>query len=348
MAHEITSRDTMFAVGETPWHALGTVLPHGTVLTSAEAMRIAKLGWSVDRVKLCAVESQREVDRYVGLQRSDTGEILSVVSNRYAVLQNVDAFEFFDDAVARGVLRYETAGSLRGGRRVWILAALAIGPVEVAPGDTVKPYVLLANSHGDGLSVQAGLTATRVVCANTLAVALGSGLDCRERHLGDVTKRSADAFASITGLAEAMERQGDAWRTMASAPADTHDVARMLAAVLQRPMRQIVGDKDHKQAQLLDPVADAFERPRGGKMASVDGTWWGVYNALTEVLTHGARSSQTAEKRLESNAFGDGADRIARAELVCEILARRGTVTYEDLIGASESKLIAMATATAA
>lgn len=334
MSHELNADDTMFAVGKSAWHGLGTTLPKGTKLTSADAIALANADWQVAKVALVAAHDGAAVDRFVGLQRSDTGAILSVVGTKYEPLQNRDMFAAFDRYVEAGVLEYETAGTLRSGRRVWILARLALADTNVA-GDTVRPYVLLANGHGDGLAASCDLTAVRVECANTLACALACfGDGSRFRHSAGVTRRVVDRLDDLPSLRAAMEAQAMAWWKMASAPAELFDVARALSSILQKPLDQIVGDGDKvRPDRMLEHAGDAFERPIGGQTPATRGTWWGVYQALTQVVTHGhAGSRRSPASRAESAAFGDGARFLERAELVCDMLARSGGRTWEDLI----------------
>lgn len=332
MAHEITKRDHMFAVGATPWHGLGTVLPHGTALSSAQAIAAARLDWEVALAELQTVPGAGAPSLAVPMGRAvvrlDTGAPLAVVGPRFAPLQNRDAFKAFDAWVDRGILRYETAGSLRGGSLVWILARLQIGDLQIGTGDTISPYALLAHGHDGRMGIRVQGTGIRVVCANTLRWALGS-LRGGIAHRGDVAGKAAAAVAELDGLRVLAERQADRWRTLACLPAEVEDVARYLAAVLQKPMVEIIGGKlptgeDATPVRLLEPVADAFESPRGGRLPSTDGTWWGVYQALTQVLTHGHDGSRRdPEARLLSSAWGTGDRQAERGELVAEILGRR-------------------------
>lgn len=334
MSHELNHDDTMFAVGESAWHGLGTTLPKGVKLTSADAIALANADWQVAKVALVAAHDGAAVDRFVGLQRSDTGAILSVVGSKYEPLQNRDMFAAFDRYVQSGVLEYETAGTLRSGRRVWILARLALDHIDVA-GDVVRPYVLLANGHGDGLAASCDMTAVRVVCANTLACALAAFTEgSRFRHSTGVTRRVVDRLDDLPALRAAMATQATAWWRMAAAPAELFDVARALSAILQKPMGEIVGDGETvRPDRMLEHAGDAFERPIGGATPATSGTWWGVYQALTQVVTHGhAGSRRSPASRAESAAFGDGARFLERAELVCDMLARSRGTTWEDLI----------------
>jgi phage/plasmid-like protein (TIGR03299 family) len=172
MSAGITDSDTMFSVRGTPWRGLGAVLdrPPATV---GEAIEASGLGWSVAKRRLaidCGADLP-DVLRYRGFTghyatvRQDNDEVLGVVGERYRIVQNHEAFAFVDQLLG-SLIHFETAGSLHGGRRVWVLATL---PDHVdAGGDDVRPYVLLMNSHDGSTAVVAATTPIRVVCQNTL------------------------------------------------------------------------------------------------------------------------------------------------------------------------------------
>jgi phage/plasmid-like protein (TIGR03299 family) len=169
MAHNITNEDGMAYFGEVPWHGLGVSVSH--LMTSEEALREANLNWSVN-LEPVFLASGVEVPKTFAVVREDTQRALGIVGSRYTPLQNSDAFAFADALLPEGEGRYETAGSLNGGERVWMLAKVHEG--EVVPGDLTQDYLLLTNRH-DGLGpFQVLLTSVRVVCNNTLTRALNS------------------------------------------------------------------------------------------------------------------------------------------------------------------------------
>jgi phage/plasmid-like protein (TIGR03299 family) len=173
MAHEIES---MFSVKQTPWHGLGKIVQDAG--SSAEAIELAGLNWGVEKRPLFypipdsseSFDYARVSEKFANVRSSDNS-VLGVVGKTYKPLQNSDAFKFFDDALKAKDLVFETAGSLKGGRYVWILASISSGPIEVVKGDAVKPYFLLTNGHDGMRALSVGFTPIRVVCANTLAAA---------------------------------------------------------------------------------------------------------------------------------------------------------------------------------
>jgi hypothetical protein len=157
----------MFSVRATPWHGLGAVLDRPPA-SIAEAIEAAGLGWSVIKKPLAVDLGSNlpDVCRYRKLlghyvtARQDTDEELGVVGERYRIVQNHEAFAFIDQLLGSAI-HFETAGSLHGGRRVWVLATLP-EHIEVG-GDAVRPYVLLMNSHDGSTAVVAATTPIRVV-----------------------------------------------------------------------------------------------------------------------------------------------------------------------------------------
>jgi len=151
----ITSSDSMFSVRDTPWHGLGAVLERPPA-TISEAIEASGLAWgvarepiAVDRGYAATVDDWweprcEEIPGYYATVRQDTRTVLGIVGERYRIVQNEEAFQFVDRLLG-SALHFETAGSLHGGRRVWVLATLP-DHVEVG-GDAVRPYVLLMNSQ---------------------------------------------------------------------------------------------------------------------------------------------------------------------------------------------------------
>ena len=151
----ITSSDSMFSVRETPWHGLGAVLERPPA-TIAEAIHASGLAWRVEREPIAVDRGEaatvddwweprcEEIPGFYATVRQDTRTVLGIVGERYRIVQNEEAFQFVDQLLGTE-LHFETAGSLHGGRRVWVLATL---PEQVqVGGDAVRPYVLLMNSQ---------------------------------------------------------------------------------------------------------------------------------------------------------------------------------------------------------
>ena len=158
--------ETMFSVREKPWHGLGKIVMEAP--TSKEALKLAGLDWNVVQEPIYT-EFNEVVEGYKANVRDSDRKVLGVVSDRYKVVQNADAFSFTDELLGKGV-RYETAGSLQEGRKVWLLARL---PREyIIGGERISPYLVFSNTHDGSGSVKVAVTPVRVVCNNTLNLAL--------------------------------------------------------------------------------------------------------------------------------------------------------------------------------
>lgn len=158
--------ETMFSVREKPWHGLGTIVMEAP--TSEEALKLAGLDWNVVQEPIFT-DSNEKISGYKANVRDSDRKVLGVVSDRYRVVQNVDAFSFTDELLGKGV-RYETAGSLQDGKKIWLLAKL---PKEyILGGERISPYLVFSNTHDGSGSVKVAVTPVRVVCNNTLNLAL--------------------------------------------------------------------------------------------------------------------------------------------------------------------------------
>lgn len=331
MSHEIMARDSMFSAnGETPWHKLGRVIP-GQVRTAADAIAAAGLDWHVSLAAL-RTDLGADVPMARAVVRDDTAEVLGVVGTGFRVLQNRDAFAAFDPWAAEGILTYETAGSLRNGGRVWILARLALDSMSIGKGDDVAAFALLAHGHDGSLAIRVKGTCVRVVCANTLAASLLDGaVTQRFTHRGDVVGKAANAVASLDGIREAAESQAAIYRALTNAgPKDDDAVLDYLAAVFQESSESLAA----KGARKAPAIADLFEgNAIGAGLATSAGTYWGLYNALTEYLTHhaGGGNGERAGKRAESSVWGSAAGDAERGLSVAYVLGH-------DLATADEAK----------
>ena len=160
--------ETMFSVREKPWCGLGRIVMEAP--TSKDALRLAGLDWNVVQEPIYT-EFNEVVEGYKANVRDSDRKVLGVVSDRYKVVQNTDAFSFTDELLGKGV-RYETAGSLQEGKKVWLLARL---PREyIIGGERISPYLVFSNTHDGSGSVKVAVTPVRVLCNNTLNLALNT------------------------------------------------------------------------------------------------------------------------------------------------------------------------------
>ena len=160
--------ETMFYVREKPWHGLGTEVQEAPA--SIDALVLAGLDWEVVQKEVYTGDGSL-IPGYKANIRSTDSAALGIVSDRYRVVQNSDAFRFTDDLLGEGVT-YETAGALQGGRKVWMLARMPRR--YIISGDEIAPYLVVMNSHDGSSGIKVAMTPIRVVCANTLNLALNS------------------------------------------------------------------------------------------------------------------------------------------------------------------------------
>lgn len=180
--------ESMFYVRQTPWHGLGTRVIEAP--TSKEALIAAGLDWRV-RQEPIYTDTEEQIDGYCANVRETDRKVLGVVTERYKVIQNEEAFAFTDALLGEGV-RYETAGSLQGGRKVWVLAHM---PHEyIISGERISPYLLFSNTHDGSGAVKVALTPIRVVCNNILNLALSTAKRCWSTiHTGDIQNKMQEA-----------------------------------------------------------------------------------------------------------------------------------------------------------
>lgn len=188
--------DTMFSYRETPWHKMGQILESAP--TSADAIVAAGLDWTV---QLREVYQQDEFGHFYKIEdqfatvRDKDNETLGVVGSRYQIVQNVEAFDFTDELIGEGCV-YETAGSLRNGKTIWLLAHLPEA-MQIA-GDSVMPYLCFTNTHDGTGAVKVFCTSIRVVCNNTLNAALSAAKRTwSARHTGSIDSKLAQATQTL-------------------------------------------------------------------------------------------------------------------------------------------------------
>ena len=154
--------ESMFYVRETPWHGLGIKVSEAP--NSKDALKLAGLDWNVVQEPIFT-ETEECIDGYKANVRDSDRKVLGVVTDRYKVIQNEEAFAFTDELLGEGV-RYETAGSVQGGKKVWMLARM---PQEyIISGERISPYLVFSNTHDGSGAIKVALTPIRVVCNNTL------------------------------------------------------------------------------------------------------------------------------------------------------------------------------------
>jgi phage/plasmid-like protein (TIGR03299 family) len=287
MSSGLTDRDSMFSVRETPWHGLGVVLERPP-LSVSEAIEVSGLGWLVrktpialdfsrDESRVAGVSSYAAIDGFYATVRGDTRETLGIVGERYRVVQNHEAFSFIDQLLGSAI-HFETAGSLNGGRRVWVLATLP-SHVEVG-GDAMRPYVLLMNSHDGSTALVAATTPVRVVCQNTLNWGLSRAIQRFSiRHTEAATQRVLEARRVLDLSIDYYKQFKHVGDNLASEACTESQLRKVLAALYP------AGHSDSSRArrsreEVKDTITELFLS--GETQGNAPGSKWAAANAIVE------------------------------------------------------------------
>ncbi len=317
MAHMIdtTAGDTMVAVGQAPWHGLGTVLPADVRLTTAEALAYANLETPVTRVEAFAKLADGSYSRIPdGFATVRGNAPLASVGRDYTVLQDSVALGVLDDAVTAGRARWETVGRLKGGRVVWGLVKLNAS-FAVLPGDEVSTYALVSNAHDGSRKASVSLTPIRVVCNNTLQASDATRTQSNSvqaRHTSGVVAAIEAGAARLNIIREQITATADVYRAMAGTQLTSESLARYIAEVYPDPAGEAVSNSRVKG--IRERILAINETGAGHDIPGVMGTLWGAYNAITEYVDHERGipdgkvtvSAGKADTRLESIWFGSG------------------------------------------
>lgn len=310
MAHLVES---MAYVGETPWHGLGNQLSSGQSL--AVWSKQAGMDWSIESspvhylsndAEYSAMGNLLEFPEQKVLYRSDTQQALSVVGSRYQVVQPREVLEFYRDLTQYAGFELETAGVLKGGRKLWALARTGQSDI-VGSNDQINGYLLLATACDGSMATTAQFTSVRVVCNNTLAISLKAQghaqAPCvRVRHN---TKFDAAAVKRQLGISVS------AWsdfmyelRALSRRPIKPREAERFMTQLLVNPNSP--NPEKSNQKAISRTLALFSGQGKGASLDSAKGTAFGLLNAVTEYVDH-ERRAQSADHRLDSAWFGAGA-----------------------------------------
>ena len=304
MAHQILENDTMFSVKERPWHGLGVVVE--TAPTIEEAITLANLGWTVEPKEIKTVDGIN-IPNKKALMRSDTNDCLGVVGSGYNILQNTEAFKFFEPFVENGLATLETAGSLFNGKRVFILAKIAGDDMEVQKGDFVEKYILLSNAHDGSQAVKVGYTPIRVVCNNTLTCAETSQTSqlIRVYHKTNVSQTLQDLRETMDLVNKQFIATEEKYKELAKKQVSTADLDKYVKRVFSKkkledmyntPSEYTDEQVEKFRKKLMEHVEEVFEK-------ELVHNRWTMYNAVNHYLNHGR--SRTLESTYNSMWFGD-------------------------------------------
>lgn len=303
--------EMMFSVRETPWHGLGKIIEEAP--TSDEAIKIAGLDWNV--IQKPVYSSTGIIPGYKANFRETDEMFLGLVTDRYKVVQNREAFEFTDSLLGEGV-RYETAGSLASGKRVWMLAKMETATIT---DEKVDPYLVFTNSHDGTGAIRVAITPVRVVCQNTLNLAMKrASRHWSAVHTGDMQSKLIEAKNTLLNAKEymdALEEEFGELKLISLADAKLDDYIEMLLPIdeAKDSIRKINNVKDMR-AELRYRYFNAPD------LQPIEKSAYRFINAVSDFATHTEPKRRTQNfkenlfmKTVDGNALIDKAYAISLA-----------------------------------
>lgn len=304
--------ETMFSVREKPWHGLGTVVLEAPA--SADALRLAGLDWKVGQEPIYT-DTGELIEGYKANIRDKDRRVLGVVSDRYKVVQNTDAFSFTDELLGKGV-RYETAGSLQEGKKVWLLARL---PREyIIAGERISPYLVFSNTHDGSGSVKVAVTPVRVVCNNTLNLALDTAKRSFSMiHTGNIQDKIQEAKDTLFMAEEYMDCLGIEFERLRRQKMTDEQVKEYIGLLL--PMEK---DPTPMQEKNIIRLRKDMEKRyyKAPDLQKVGNNAYRFLNAVSDFATHSDPLRRTANYRenlfartMDGNPLIDKAYQLVKA-----------------------------------
>lgn len=278
--------ETMFYTREKPWHGLGIRVEEAP--NSADALRLAGLDWSVLQEPIYT-DNGTLISGYKANVRSTDAKVLGVVTDRYKVIQNAEAFEFTDTLLGEGV-RYETAGSLQEGKKVWLLARL---PREyIIGGERISPYMVFSNTHDGSGAVKVAVTPIRVVCNNTLNLALTTAKRSWSMiHTGNIQGKIQEAKDTLFMAEKYMDELGKEFEALKAKELMDSQIREYIELLL--PMEKDASVLQIKNIKRLreDMAARYFDAP---DLKNVGNNAYRFVNAVSDFATHTSPLRRTA------------------------------------------------------
>lgn len=304
--------ETIFYVRENPWHGLGTKVNEAP--SSREALITAGLNWNVLQEPIYT-ETEELIEGYKANVRDSDRKVLGVVTDRYKVIQNQEAFAFTDDLLGEGV-RYETAGSLQGGKRVWLLAHM---PHEyIISGERISPYLVFTNTHDGSGAIKAALTPIRVVCQNTLNLALSTAKRSWSMiHTGNIKGKLQEARDTLLLAETYMDSLGREFEELRKKKLTDKQVMEYIEILL--PLEDNAAPQQTKNVRRLqeDMKLRYFEAP---DLKNVGKNAYRFINAVSDFATHAEPLRKTVNykenmfaRTIEGNPLIDKAYHMMKA-----------------------------------
>ena len=327
MSHNIGH---MFYYGELPWHTLGEKLDHPA--TVSEALMAGGLDWEVDTVPLVpAGEPHTEISHRVAIVRKDrqpgeTGRVVGVVHPGFRPLQNREGAMMFDALLGQGERIYHTGGYLKNGEVIWLMAKLP-GEIRVRGDDVLETYLLFTNSHDGSIGIDIRLTTVRVVCQNTLSMALHkkntAGKVFRRSHGGSYALLNEEAKSFFEFTTRQCKEAEALFSALAAQRCSTTEFGAFLKKLMPDPTRPSTASSNPSVLRAYETrietmlttrkevTAVHIEGIRGLDIPPAENTWWGALNTITGWVDH---VQTTNNDRYAHVILGSG-DRLKSAAL---------------------------------
>ena len=321
MAHNI---ETMFSAGRVkPWHYAETSEVTKLIQeapTSKDALHYAGLDWMVEQTPVY-MENGVVIPNYKANVRNTDKSCLGIVTDRYKIVQNTEAFEFTDAIVGEtenGVVTYETAGSLCGGRKIWLLAKM---PVQKVLDDDVEPYMFFSNSHDGSGAIKVGMTPIRIVCNNTLNMALNSAKrSWSTKHVGDMQSKLEEAKLCLQMADKYMQNLDIEADRLANATLRKEQIDEILDELF--PVDDNDSDRKKQNVQSAkDSFYVAYFMPDILKFGE---SAWRAVNAMSDFVTHSTPKRNT--KSYNENRWGKIMDGHAIMDQFVELVNKKISV----------------------
>jgi phage/plasmid-like protein (TIGR03299 family) len=317
MAHNLNLNNgkwSFAARGEKAWHGLGQYVSEA--MTSEQAIELGGLNYEVEKRPLFAPAWEGtyvEAPGFYANVRTDNNEILGVVKGRYRIVQNKDAFGFFDTIIDKGEAIFETAGALGRGERIFVTAKL---PDDMlVRGEKVEKYIMLTNSHDGSTTIIAGFTPIRVVCNNTLTAAL-KNLDNKVSisHTASAESRLREASRVMGIASKYMDEVNMAFESMTTRRLTDLELKHYIETVMKSATKEEESDKDAstRMKNLVDQVYSfTITHPTQTTEAAYR-TLWGAYNGISGFYNF-LKDYKSADQKMRDMNYGYANDKISKA-----------------------------------
>lgn len=270
------------------WEGLGTDVKEAA--NSADALKLAGLDWSVEQRPVYLGNEPTPIPNYKANVRDKDNKVLGIVTDRYQIVQNTEAFSFTDSLIG-GDVRYETAGSLKGGKRIWLLAKM---PTARVAGDDVDPYLCFTNTHDGSGSVKVCVTPVRIWCMNTLNLALRTAKrSWSMKHVGALELKLREARMTLELADKYMLALDDEANKLANVTVTDEKLEKILNEMF--PLKEDATDRQKDTVKAAkDEIMIAYFMP---DIAKFRGTAWGVVNAVADMVDHSKPQRNTQNYR---------------------------------------------------